>query len=389
MKPMTYAGAGVRYDSLDPFKLEAQHAALLTAGNIANFRGGMFKEFGPSRGGSSYLIETPDSFFALVEEGLGTKNKVADAMLQLTGISYHGNTAQCTVAMIVNDMITSGALPLSVAMHAAVGDADWFNDSYRAHKLIEGWKHACDLARCTWGCGETPALPGLIYPGAMVLSGSSIGVINPKDRRILGDIQEGDAIIFIESSGIHANGLTLARKIADREDGFWRKLLSLLLPETFPSKALPKGYLTCLSDGRTYGETLLTPTHIYVGVVADCLEAGIPIHAAENITGHGLRKLMRSVIPFTYVIDTLPRKQPVFDFIEQHGPVDKREMYGNFNMGAGFALFVAEKNVKKTLEVIYANHHKGFVAGYVEKGQKRVIIRPENLEFQGETLAIR
>ncbi len=120
-RPMTYSGVGVDYDAMDPFKRMAQLAARETAGNITRLNDGEFREFEASRGESAYLIEAAKSYLAHVEEGLGTKNLVADAMYQLTGKSYYDQIAQDCVAMIVNDMITVGALPLSVAMHLAVG----------------------------------------------------------------------------------------------------------------------------------------------------------------------------------------------------------------------------------------------------------------------------
>lgn len=369
MNNMTYAGAGVNYDVMDRFKRMAQQAGKETAENINFHHCDCFREFKPSRGESAYLIWRANEYLAHVEEGLGTKNLVADAMYILTGKSYYDQIAQCTVAMIVNDMITVGAIPLSVAMHLAAGTSDWFNDEKRTHDLVAGWKKACDMARCVWGGGETPTLKGVVVPEAVVLSGSAIGVVKPKGRLIDGrQISHGDVIVIIESSGIHANGLTLARNIADK---------------------LPEGYLTKLSDGRTYGETLLDPTHIYVGLVEDCLNSGVNIHYAVNITGHGWRKIMRATQPFTYVIDTLPTQLPIFDFLQQHGPVDDREAYGNLNMGAGFALFVTKAQATQVIEVAKDFGLRAFVAGHIENGEKKVIIKPKGLEYAGETLAVR
>ncbi len=363
---MTYAGVGVDYDAMDPFKRMAQLAGRETAGNIARLNGGEFKEFEPSRGESAYLIEAEKSYFAHVEEGLGTKNLVADAMYRLTGKSYYNHIAQCTVAMIVNDMITLGALPLSVAMHLAVGVSKWFDDQVRCKDLVNGWKHACNLSRCVWGGGETPTLKGIVMPEAVVLSGSAMGIVKPKERLIVSDnIRHGDAIIIIESSGIHANGLTLAREIASK---------------------LPDGYMTKLSDGRAYGEALLDPTCIYVPVVEDCLNHGVNIHYTVNVTGHGWRKLMRATQLFAYVIESLPKQLPVFDFMQKHGPVDDREAYGNLNMGAGFVLYIPEADVKKVLEV----EKNAVVAGHIEKSDtKKVVIKPKDLEYLGETLGVR
>lgn len=366
LKPLTYGGTGVDYSAMDPFKVAAQMAALATAGNLGERFGFGVSEVGASRGESVYLLEFPDFFIGLVEEGLGTKNLVADAMTPITGRVYYDKLAQCTVAMIVNDMITLGALPLSVAMHLAVGNSNWFDDKERSNNLIAGWKAACDLARCTWGGGETPTLKGIIEPGTSLLSGSSVGMICPKARLIRGDIVAGDRIVIIESSGIHANGLTLARRIADTV-----------------------GYDAKLSDGRLYGEALLDPTHIYVGLIEDCLVAGLDIHYAVNVTGHGWRKLMRHSQPFSYIVDTLPTQLPIFDFIQENGPVAEEEMYGNLNMGAGFAVYVPEGDVEQVIKIAKALGLRAFNAGVIEEGDKKVVIKPKNIEFVGATLAVR
>jgi phosphoribosylformylglycinamidine cyclo-ligase len=364
---MTYAGVGVDYEAMDPFKRLAQQAGRETARNILRLG---FSEVEMSRGESAYLMDAGDYYVAHVEEGLGTKDLVADAMYQLTGESYYDRIAQCTVAMIVNDMITLGALPLSVAMHLAVGVSSWFNDEKRCADLIRGWKKACELARCTWGGGETPTLKGIVNPDAVVLSGSAVGVVKPKSRLIdAANIRHGDAIVIINSSGIHANGLTLAREVAEK---------------------LSEGYLTKLSDGRLYGEALLDPTMIYVPLVEDCFNEGIEIHYAVNITGHGWRKLMRATQPFAYIIDHIPVPQPVFSMIQEYGPVDDQEAYANLNMGAGFALYVQESDVAKLLSVAHNLGMSALRAGTVESSQvKRVVIHPLGLEYLGSTLRVR
>jgi phosphoribosylformylglycinamidine cyclo-ligase len=364
---MTYAGVGVDYEAMDPFKRLAQLAGRETATNILRLD---FSEVDMSRGESAYLMDAGDHFVAHVEEGLGTKNLVADAMYLLIGESYYDRIAQCTVAMIVNDMITLGALPLSVAMHLAVGASSWFSDENRCNDLIDGWKKACDLARCTWGGGETPTLKGIVHPDAVVLSGSAVGVVKPKSRLIdAANIRHGDAIVIISSSGIHANGLTLARKIAEK---------------------LPKGYLTKLSDGRTYGEALLDPTMIYVPLVEDCLNEGVDIHYAVNITGHGWRKLMRATQPFAYIIDHIPVPQPVFSVIQEYGPVDDQEAYANLNMGAGFALYVRESDVRKVLTIAHFLGMSASRAGTIESSKvKKVTINPLGIEYLGSALGVR
>lgn len=364
---MTYAGVGVDYEAMDPFKRLAQLAGRETAKNILRLG---FSEVEMSRGESAYLMDAGDHYVAHVEEGLGTKDLVADAMYRSTAKSYYDRIAQCTVAMIVNDMITLGALPLSVAMHLAVGASSWFSDGNRCNDLIGGWKKACDLARCTWGGGETPTLKDIVHPDTAVLSGSAVGVVKPKSRLInAANIQHGDAIVIIGSSGIHANGLTLAREIAGK---------------------LPNGYLSKLGDGRLYGEALLDPTTIYVPLVEDCFNEGVEIHYAVNITGHGWRKLMRATQPFAYIIDHIPAPHPVFSFIQEHGPVDDKEAYANLNMGAGFALYVRDIDVRKVLTTAHFLGMSALQAGTIESSKvKRVIIHPLGLEYLGSTLGVR
>lgn len=367
MERMTYAGSGVDYGALDPFKRRAQLAGRSTADVIRRLG---VSEVEMSRGESAYLIETPESYLAHVEEGLGTKNLVADAMYRLVpGRSYYDHIAQDTVAMIVNDMVTLGALPLAVAMHLGVGSSDWFNDERRTGDLVEGWRKACQLARCAWGGGETPTLSGVVEADTVVLAGSAIGLVKPKGRLIRANVQHGDAIVVFASSGIHANGLTLARAIAERA---------------------PNGYLTPLRDGRPYGEALLDPTHIYVGAVEDCLDHGIDIHYAVNVTGHGWRKLMRASDPFAYVVERVPTPQPVFDFIQSIGGVDDAEAYGNFNMGAGFAIYVPESDVPAVLDIVKAFPFTALHAGHVERSAtKRVFIAPKGLDYSADTLGVR
>src|SRR5215218_9933691 len=131
---LSYASSGVDYDQLDAFKRACQRAAGATTPALAAH--GLTEPVG-IRGESAYLLEAGDHYLAHVEEGLGTKNLVADAMLAQTGRSFYRNIGIDTVATIVNDLITVGALPISVAMHAAVGDSAWFEDANRAKDLAD------------------------------------------------------------------------------------------------------------------------------------------------------------------------------------------------------------------------------------------------------------
>lgn len=363
---LSYKDTGVNYQTLDPFKKLAQLRAKKTANNLTAFGN---KEQQASRGESAYVWEEKDSYRAFVIEGLGTKNRIADALYPITGKTYYDAIAKDTVSMIVNDLIVVGAQPQVINAYFAVGDSSWFQDEKRVNDLVNGFGDACDLAGATWGGGETPTLSGIIAKDAIDLAGSAIGIISPKSRLTLGDkLQNGDRILLLESSGIHANGLTLARAVAEK---------------------LPKHYLTKLKHGKLYGEALLTPTYIYASVIQALFEAKIDIHYMVNITGHGWRKLMRAVEPFSYVINHLPTPHEEFSLIQEITTSSDTEMYGNFNMGAGFALFLPEKESKKAQAVINKHQLQCLDAGYIEKGNKQLIITPKNITFSDKTLDLR
>jgi len=364
--PNSYAKAGVDYDAIDPIKVLAQKAAQGTAHNLAGHNA---TEIGASRGESAYVWEETDAYRALVVEGLGTKNLVADAMRPITGKTYYDSLAQDTVAMIVNDLVVVGALPQVVNAYFALGDGAWMNDRERASDLINGWAAACDTIGAAWGGGETPALKGIIEPATIDLGGSAVGIINPKERLVLGDaLADGDAIVLVESSGIHANGISFVRHLYEQN---------------------PKLYETILSDGRLFGEAILSPTHLYVPLVRAILDAGIVPHYMVNITGHGWRKLMRATAEFSYVLDTILEPQPEFLHMQAEAKVDNTEMYGNFNMGAGFAIYVPRDQAEKVVEIAKSVQLNAIVAGSVQTGPKQVVIKPKDIVFSGDSLEVR
>ncbi len=364
MSSLSYESSGVNYDVLDAFKRACQKAAAATTGALAAHG---FAEPAGIRGDSAYLLETPSEYLAHVEEGLGTKNLVADAMLQLTGRSFYRNIGIDTVATIVNDLVTCGALPVSVAMHAAVGDASFFSHAQRTADLADGFAEGCRQAGAVWGGGETPALKGIVNPDTIVLAGSAIGRVFPKTHRISGEVRDGDAIVFLASSGVQTNGLTLCRKIAEK---------------------LPEGYLTKMSDGRMYGEALLDASVIYVRFIARCQQAGLKLKYVSHITGHGWRKLMRLAEPFVYHIAQVPTPHPIFDFIARHGPVDQREMY---DMGIGFVAYVAPQDAARCVGLARQEGYTASIGGVVKKqgSRKAVDIEPLGMTFEGETLRVR
>lgn len=363
---LDYAAAGVDYGTLDASKILAQRAARATAANLARHGAA---EIEASRGESAYLFEVGGLLLASITECLGTKTLVADDVRQFSGRSHYDTLAQDTIAMAVNDLVTVGATPVSTHAYWSAGSSAWFADRERIQDLIRGWQAACDVCGMAWGGGETPALGGVVEANRIDLAASCVGIVKGRDRLMLGErLAPGDAIVLLASSGIHANGVSLARKLAER---------------------LPEGYRTRLKNGRTFGEALLDPTVLYAPITEAVFAAGVRPHYAVNVTGHGWRKLMRHPAELRYVIRRVPPVPTVLEFMQAESGMSTRDAYGTFNMGAGFALFVARGDVAATIS---AAEHAGLAAwhaGDVEAGAKSLVIEPLKIEYAGSDLHLR
>lgn len=368
---ITYSNSGVNYQDLDPTKKLAQDAARETSKNLKK---NGYQEIYETRGESAFVWSQGNILMASVIEGLGTKNLVADIAAKITNPersqrTYYDIVGHDTVATIINDLISVGARPLTINAYWAVGNSNWFKNTKRIKDLIKGWQTACDLAGITWGGGETPTLKGIVQEETIDLGGSAIGIISSKNNLITDKkLKTGDRILLLHSNGVNANGLSLAREVAKR---------------------LSKGYATKLSNGKMYGEALLTRTNIYAKLIQDLLKNKINIHYISNITGHGLRKIMRARQNFTYVIEKIFNHQEIFLFIQKHANLDDYEMYQTFNMGQDYAIFIPEKDVEKAQKIITKNRFQSINAGFVEKGKKQVIIKPKNIIFKGDSLNLR
>jgi phosphoribosylformylglycinamidine cyclo-ligase len=363
---LDYAAAGVNYGTLDASKIMAQKAARATAMNLARHGAA---ELEASRGESAYLLEIGGMLIASITECLGTKALVADAVRPFSGRSHYDTIAQDTIAMAVNDLVTVGATPLSSHAYWSAGSSEWFADQERMQDLVRGWQRACDVCGMAWGGGETPALGGVVEANRIDLAASCVGIVKGRDRLMLGErLAAGDAIVLLAASGIHANGISLARKLAER---------------------LPNGYRTTLSDGRTFGEALLDPTVLYAPITERLFEAGVRPHYAVNVTGHGWRKLMRHPADLRYVMRTVPPVPPVLDFLRTQGGMSARDAYGTFNMGAGFALFIARGDVGRALDIAEDAELTAWHAGDVQAGAKSLVIEPLGLEYDASDLHLR
>ena len=363
---LDYAAAGVDYRTLDASKILAQRAARSTAANLAAHGAA---EIEASRGESAYLVEVGGQLIASITECLGTKALVADAVRTYSGRSHYDTIAQDTLAMAVNDLITVGATPLSSHAYWSAGSSQWFADATRMQDLVRGWQAACDVCGMAWGGGETPALGGVVEAERIDLAASCLGIVKSRDRLMLGErLAPGDAIVLLASSGIHANGISLARTLAQR---------------------LPDGYRSSLPNGRTFGEAVLDPTVLYAPITEALFAASVRPHYAVNVTGHGWRKLMRHPAELRYVIRSVPPVPPVLAFLQAQGGMNDREAYGTFNMGAGFALFVPRADVAATIGVAAQAGLAAWHAGDVEGGEKSLVIEPLGLTYAAGDLHLR
>jgi phosphoribosylformylglycinamidine cyclo-ligase len=212
----------------------------------------------------------------------------------------------------------------------------------------------------------------MIERDCVVLGGSAIGSISPKSRLLLGSrVQVGDAILIAPSSGIHANGLTLARRIAEK---------------------LPNGYRTLVPgdpQGRCLGEVLLDASPLYGPLVEVLQKAELDLHYVAHITGHGWRKLMRADQDLTYVIERMPEQPAIFPMLVGTAAMSPEEAYGTFNMGGGYALFVGQADAGRALSMARSGGWDLVAAGVVEQGARRVVLRPVGVTFEGASLSIR
>jgi phosphoribosylformylglycinamidine cyclo-ligase len=361
----SYREAGVDYDALDAGKRLAMAKALSTS-PLLEARGA--RALDASRGEPAFVFELDGRSFAFVVEGLGTKSIVARHVLERQGINRFADVAYDTVAAILNDLCCVGALPLVVNAYFATGASEWYADAARSTALLEGWRRACADAGCAWGGGESPSLPGLLDARDIELAGAAVGVLPEGRAPILGEqLAAGDEIVLVASSGLHANGASLARLVAER---------------------LPGGYATELGDGTSFGEALLAPSLMYAPLVAAALRERLALSYLSHITGHGLLKLMRPARELSYRIERLPPVPAVLDFLVEQAGLQPHAAYSTFNMGSGFALYCGGGAGARVVELAGELGLPALLAGRVEDGPRRVILEPVEVCFEDDELEL-
>jgi len=358
-----YRSAGVDYATLDAGKRNALTEALATSELLA-LSGGQAVD--ASRGEPAFVFRCGELTLGFVLEGLGTKSVIARQLEPELGPVGFTAVAYDTVAAIVNDLICVGALPLVVNAYFATGSSSWYGNRDRQAALLAGWREACVDAGATWGGGESPSLPGLVSPEDIELAGSAVGLVPEGHDPVLGqDLQPGDEIVIVASTGLHANGASLARSVA---------------------AGLADGYATVLPSGRRLGEALLDRSLIYCRLVRELLHSGLGIRYLSHITGHGLLKLMRPRRELSYRITALPPVPEVLQFLADQAGLAPAAAYSTFNMGCGFAAYCAAGAGEEVVRLAESAGLQALVAGQVEAGPRRVVLEPVDVVFQSEDL---
>ncbi|HXA53861.1 MAG TPA: AIR synthase related protein, partial [Solirubrobacteraceae bacterium] len=346
-----YREAGVDYAVLDAGKRRALAEALATS-HWLDAAGA--RAVDASRGEPAFVLRFAGSTLAFVLETLGTKSIVAREYHELAGVNRFDHVAYDTVAAVLNDLICVGALPLVVNAYFATGSSAWYEHAERAAALLAGWRRACEDARCAWGGGESPSLVDLLAPAEIELAGSALGFVPPPGEPLLGEeLAPGDEIVLVASSGLHANGASLARRVA---------------------ASLPDGLQTALPDGSVFGEALLAPSVLYVELVRQLLADGrVTLTYLSHITGHGLLKLMRPQRQLTYRIHALPAVPPVLAFLAARAGMDATAAHSTLNMGAGFAVYCGGGGGERVVQTAHRMGLDALLAGTVEEGSRRVV----------------
>lgn len=337
----SYAAAGVDvtagYESVERIKPMVESTYIPgVLGTLGGF-GGMFA---PDMAGMKKPVLVSGT------DGVGTKLRLAQLM------NKHDTIGIDCVAMCVNDIICGGAAPLFFLDYIACGK----NDPVRIAEIVTGITEGCRQSECALVGGETAEHPGLMPDEDYDVAGFSVGIVD-EEKIIDGKhLAQGDVLIGLASTGVHSNGFSLVRKVFDVEHA----------DLTSPMEEL---------GGKSLGETLLTPTRIYVKAIKALLKAGVDIHAISHITGGGfyenVPRMMTEGLTAQIKLDSFPRL-PIFDLIEKKGGIPTRDMYNTFNMGIGMILALPAQQAAQALEILKAAGEQAYQIGQVVSGEAGV-----------------
>ena len=282
-------------------------------------------------------------------DGCGTKVKLAILM------DKHDTIGIDAVAMCVNDIICVGAKPLFFLDYIACGK----NVPEKIAQIVSGVAEGCVQSGAALIGGETAEHPGMMPVDDYDLAGFAVGIVDKKKILDNSKMEVGDVVIALPSTGIHSNGFSLIRKVFDIDNNN------------------PELYIACEElGGKSIGETLLTPTRIYVKPMLALFEK-VTVKGVSHITGGGFYENIPRSIPkgLGAKIDRSAIKiLPIFDLIAKTGNIPERDMFNTYNMGVGMSVVVAKEDVEKALEVLRANGENAYVIGEIVESDEGVII---------------
>ena len=337
-----YAAAGVDITAgYKAVELMKSHIARTMTAGVASDIGG----FGGLFALDTAAMEQP----VLVSgtDGVGTKLRIAQLM------DKHDTIGIDCVAMCVNDIICSGAKPLFFLDYIACGK----NYPEKIAAIVGGVAEGCVQAGCALIGGETAEHPGMMAEDDYDLAGFSVGVVDRKKIVDNSAMAAGDVIIALPSSGVHSNGFSLVRRVFNVEHADLRS----------PVEAL---------GGKSLGETLLTPTRIYVKSILALL-AEVSVRGISHITGGGFYENIPRSIPdglCARIDRAAVRVPPIFDLIAKTGNIDERDMFNTFNMGVGMSVVVPKAEADKALAILKAQGDDAYLLGEIVAGQEKVVL---------------
>lgn len=305
-------------------------------------------------------IDGLNTGIAISTDGVGTKLLVAEQMGKYDTVGI-----DC-VAMNVNDLLCVGATPVSFVDYVAVEELE----PDMLGEVGKGLFHGAEMARVSISGGEIAQVREMVRgvrPGSgFDLAGTAIGTV-PLEKVIIGeDVQPGEVVVGLASSGIHSNGLTLARRI--------------LLHD---AKLTVESYLQ--EFGRTVGEELLEPTRIYVPEITAMFAAGVRLKALIHLTGDGFFNLTRTAAAIGYQIHTLPPTPPIFSVLQEAGKLHDTEMFQVYNMGIGFCVVIPEADVEQVMRIATEHGVRPWRIGVTVESPERIItIEPRRLRSQNQ-----
>ena len=341
-KSDVYAAAGVDitagYKSVELMK---RHIARTVTPGVCSDVGGFGGLFAPDLTGITQPVLVSGT------DGVGTKLKLAFLM------DKHDTVGIDCVAMCVNDIICCGAKPLFFLDYIACGK----NYPERIGQIVSGVCEGCVQSGAALIGGETAEMPGFYPEDEYDLAGYCTGIVDKEKIIDKKTMKPGDVVLALPSSGVHSNGFSLVRKVFDVEHSDIQS----------PVDAL---------GGKSIGETLLTPTKIYVRPLLALLEK-VNVKGVSHITGGGFYENIPRSIPegLGAKIDrSAVRVLPIFDLIAQTGQIDERDMFNTFNMGVGMSVVVAPEDADKALAILKANGADAYVIGEIREAKEKITI---------------